>query len=156
MSIPDVADLVVIAARVLEIDTDEALDLIDAPAAEAALSDARNRYSEPAGQVALLALLQFLGRQGLGLDLQPATAARDLIAGITAGTLAEPAVTAWIAGRLRPHQGKEAGIMKRLTRRGNCEPLAVTARAGKFPHLTDRAYRAVTLAEAEALGLRPN
>jgi prophage maintenance system killer protein len=177
MSIPDVADLVTIAARVLEIDTDEALDLINVPAAEAALSDARNRHGESGAQVAaalltglirhrplrrgnrqvaLLAMLQFLGRQGLGLDLQPATAARDLIAGITTGTVAEPAVAAWIAGRLLPHQGKEAGIMKRLTRRGNREPLAVTARAGKFPHLTDRAYRAVTMAEAEAAELRHN
>lgn len=177
MSIPDIADLITIAARVLEIDTNEAFDLIDVPAAEAALGEARNRRGEPTGQVAaalltglirypplprgnrqvaLLAMLQFLGRQGLGLDLQPATAARDLIAGITTGTLAEPAVTAWIAGRLRPQQGKEAGIMKRLTRRGNCEALAVTARAGKFPHLTDRAYRAVTMAEAEAAGLRHN
>jgi hypothetical protein len=97
-----------------------------------------------------------LGQQGLGLDLQPATAARDLIAGITTGTFAEPAVTAWIAVRLRPRPGKEAGIMKRLTRRRNREPLAVTARMGKFPHFTDRAYHAVTLAEAEALGLRHN
>ncbi len=46
--------------------------------------------------------------------------------------------------------------MKRLTRRGKCEPLSVTARAGKFPHFTDRAYRAVSLAEAEAAGLRHN
>jgi ATP-dependent Clp protease ATP-binding subunit ClpA len=46
--------------------------------------------------------------------------------------------------------------VKRLTRRGHCEPVAVTARAGKFPHFTDRAYRAVTLAEAEALSLRHN
>jgi ATP-dependent Clp protease ATP-binding subunit ClpA len=46
--------------------------------------------------------------------------------------------------------------MKRRTRRGHCEPFAVTARAAKFPHFTDRAYRAVALAEAEALGLRHN
>ncbi len=46
--------------------------------------------------------------------------------------------------------------MRRLTRRRHCEPLAVTARAAKFPHFTDRAYRAVTLAEAEALGLHHN
>ncbi len=177
MSIPDVADLITIAARVLEIDTGEAVDLIDVPAAEAALSEARAMYGEPAGQVAaalltglirhrplargnrqvaLLAMLQFLGAQGLGLDLQPVTAAPDLIAGITSGTLTEPAVTAWITGRLHPRPRKEAGIMKRLTRRGKCEPLSVTARAGKFPHFTDRAYRAVSLAEAEAAGLRHN
>ncbi len=171
MSIPDAADLISIAARVLEIDTRDVLDLIDLPAAEAALAQARNRRGEPVEQVAaalltglirhrplprgnrqvaLLATLQFLGRQGLGLDLQPATAARDLIAGIIAGMLAEPVVTAWIAVRLRPRPRKEAGIMKRLTRRRNCEPLAVTARMGKFPHFTDRAYHAVTLAEAEA------
>jgi prophage maintenance system killer protein len=177
MSIPDAADLIVIAARVLEIGTSEVLDLIELPTAEAALAEARNRRGEPVEQVAaalltglirhrplprgnmqvaLLATLQFLGRQDLGLDLQPATAARDLIAGITTGELAEPAVTAWIAGRLRPRPGKEAGIMRRLIRRRNCEPLAVTARSGKFPHFTDRAYRAVTLAEAEALGLGHN
>jgi prophage maintenance system killer protein len=162
---------------VLDIDTHEALDLIDLPAAEEALAEAQNRRGEPVEQVAaalltalirhrplprdnrqvaLLTTLQYLGRQGLGLDLQPATAARDLIAGITTGTLAESAVTAWIAVRLRPQPGKEAGIMKRLIRRRNCEPLAVTARTGKFPHFTDRAYHAVTLAEAEALGLRHN
>jgi prophage maintenance system killer protein len=69
---------------VLEIDTNEAFDLIDAPAAEAALGEARNRRGEPTGQVAaalltglirhrplprgnrqvaLLAMLQFLGRK---------------------------------------------------------------------------------------------
>jgi prophage maintenance system killer protein len=177
MSIPDLADLIVIAARVLQIDTGDAVDLIDVEAAEAALAEARSRHGAPAEQVAaalltglirrrplprgnrqvaLLAVLQLLGQQGLGLDLQPATAARDLIAGISAGTLTEPAVNAWIAGRLRPHEGKEAGIMRRLTRRRNCEPLAITARAGKFPHLTDRAYRALTMAQAEAAALNHN
>ncbi len=176
MSIPDVADLVTIAARVLDIDAGEAVDLIDVPAAEAALSGARSSHGEPAEvaaalltglirhrplqrgnrQVALLAVLQLLGRHGLGLDLQPAAAARDLIAGITTGTLTGPAVTAWITGRLRPQHGKEARVMKRLTRRGHCEPLPVTARAAKFRHFTDRAYRAVTSAEAEAAGLRHN
>jgi prophage maintenance system killer protein len=177
VSVPDVADLITIAARVLEIDTGDAIDLIDVPAAESALDEARNRHGAPAEQVAaalltelirhrplprgnrqvaLLAMLQFLGQQGLGLNLQPATAARDLVAGISAGTLAEPAVTGWVAGRLRPLDGKEAGIMRRLTRRRNCEPLAVTARAGKFPHLTDRAYRAVTMAQAEAAALNHN
>ena len=155
MSTPDVADLIIIAARVLDIDTCEALDLIDLPAAEAALAEAQTGRGEPVEQVAaalltglirhgplprgnrqvaLLAMLQFLGRQGLGLDLEPATAACDLIAGITTGTFAEPAVTTWIAARLRPRPGKEAGIMKRLTRRRNCASLAVTARTGKFPH----------------------
>jgi prophage maintenance system killer protein len=97
---------VVIAARVLEIDTREALDLIDLPAAEAALAQARNRRGKPAEQVAaalltglirrrplargsrqvaLVAMLQFLAEQGLGLDFQPATAARDLITSITTG-----------------------------------------------------------------------
>jgi hypothetical protein len=177
VSIPDVADLITIAARVLEIDAAEALDLIDLTAAEAALCEARNRSGEPAAQVAaallaglirhsplvrgnrqvaLLAVLQYLGRQRLGLDLQPAATARDLIAGISAGMLAEPAVAAWISSRLRCQQSKEVWTMKRLTRRGNCEQLELTARVGKFPHFTDRAYRAVTMAEAEAAGLRHN
>jgi prophage maintenance system killer protein len=177
MSVPDVADLVAIAARVLDIGTGEALDLVDVQAAEAAVEEARGRHGEPAEQVAaalltelirrrpvprgnrqvaLLAVLQFLGQQGLGLDLHPATAARDLMAGISAGTLTEPAITAWIAGRLRPPGGKEAGIMKRLTRRRNCEPMGVMARTAKFPHLTDRAYRAITVAQAEAAGLHHN
>src|SRR5260370_14077105 len=99
MSIPDVSDLVAIAARVLEIDTGEALDLIDVPAAEAALGEARNRRGEPAGlvaaalltglirhrplprgnrQVALLAVLPFLGRLGPGRRLPPPTAGPEL------------------------------------------------------------------------------
>jgi prophage maintenance system killer protein len=96
MSVPDVADLVAIAARVLEIGTGEALDLVDVQAAEAAVEEARGRHGEPPEQVAaalltelirrrpvpranrqvaLVAVLQFLGQQGLGLDLHPATAA---------------------------------------------------------------------------------
>jgi hypothetical protein len=54
MSIPDVADLITIAARVLEIDAGEAVDLIDVPDAEAALSGARTSDGEPAEVAAAL------------------------------------------------------------------------------------------------------
>ncbi|MFI0448960.1 Clp protease N-terminal domain-containing protein [Actinomadura sp. 6N118] len=120
------ADLVAIAARLLGLDTAQALALVDLEAAETALSEAalsetaepdlpvdeqaaallvalvrHHPFARANRQVALLATLQFLSERGLDLDLRPAHA-RDLIDSIAAGTTGRAAVTAWIAARLRP------------------------------------------------------
>jgi hypothetical protein len=93
MSRLEVADLVVIAARTLELEPAAALDLLDVEAAEAALAEARrwcDRDPVEVGaaallvglvrhrplargnqQIALLATLQFLALHGWDLDLGP-------------------------------------------------------------------------------------
>ena len=125
MSRLEVADLVVIAARTLELEPAAALELIDLEAAEAALADARrwcDRDPVEVGaaallvglvrhrplargnqQVALLATLQFLALHGWDLDLDPPAAARDLVDGLAAGTVGPQEVQAWMAARLRPY-----------------------------------------------------
>jgi prophage maintenance system killer protein len=176
MSRLEVADLVVIAARALELEPADALELIDLEAAEAALADARrwcDRDPVEAGatavlvglvrhrplargnqQVALLATLQFLALHGWDLDLDPPAAARELVDGLTAGTVGPPQVTAWVAARLRPY-AKEDGMLGRLTRRRRTCADIPTAE-GPFERFTERARQTVNLAQEEARGLGHN
>jgi prophage maintenance system killer protein len=176
MSRLEVADLVVIAARALELEPVDALELIDLEAAEAALADARrwcDRDPVEAGaaavlvglvrhrplargnqQVALLATLQFLALHGWDLDLDPPTAARKLVDGLAAGTVGPQEVQAWMAARLRPY-AKEDGMLQRLTRRRRtC--MDVPTAEGPFERFTERARQSVNLAQEEARGLGHN
>jgi prophage maintenance system killer protein len=176
MSRLEVADLVVIAARTLELEPAAALELIDLEAAEAALADARRwcdrdpvevgaaallvglvRHQPLARgnqQVALLATLQFLALHGWDLDLDPPAAARDLVDGLAAGTVGQPQVAAWVAARLRPY-AKEDGMLQRLTRRRRtC--MDVPTAEGPFERFTERARQTVNLAQEEARGLGHN
>jgi prophage maintenance system killer protein len=176
MSGLEVADLVVIAARVLDVEPAAALDLLDVEAAEAALADARrwcDRDPVEVGaaavlvglvrhrplargnqQVALLATLQFLAVHGWDLDLDPPAAARELVDGLAAGTVDPPQVEAWMAARLRPY-AKEDGMLGRLTRRRRtC--MDVPTAEGPFEWFTERARQTVNLAQEEARGLSHN
>jgi prophage maintenance system killer protein len=176
MSRLEVADLVVIAARALDLEPAAALELLDVEAAEAALADARrwcDRDPVEAGaaallvgllrhrplargnqQVALLATLQFLALHGWDLDLDPPAAARELVDGLAAGTVGPPQVEAWVAARLRPY-AKEDGMLQRLTRRRRtC--MDVPTSEGPFERFTDRARQTVNLAQEEARGLGHN
>jgi hypothetical protein len=173
MSRLEVADLVVIAARVLELPPSAVLDLLDVAAAEAALAEV-GRWCERgpvevgaaalvAGlvrhqplarrnqQVALVAVLQFLGLHGWDLDLEPPAAARQLLRGLAAGTVGRPELVAWIRARLRPH-GKEHTMLERLTRRRQ-DRGADDASGRFFEWYTDRARRVLSLAQEEARGL---
>jgi hypothetical protein len=158
------ADLVAITARLLDLPTDEALALVDLPAAEEAL-----RADDAAGllmalvlrrpvvgvndQVALLATLQHLGERGLNLDLRPPHVARDLVRAIRSGTADHATVTAWIDARLC----KEPGMLKRLIHRGKCEFEPVVLDSGeRYEHMTDRARDVVASARAEARSMRHN
>jgi prophage maintenance system killer protein len=168
----EVADLVVIAARVLELPPPAVLDLLDVEAAEAALAEAgrwceRDPVAEGAAalvaglvrhrplargnqQVALVAVLQFLVLHGWDLELEPPTAARELLRGVAAGSVDRPELVAWIRARLRPH-GKEHTMLERLTRRWD---RGVDDASGRFlEQYTDRARRALGLAQEEARGL---
>jgi prophage maintenance system killer protein len=175
MSRLEVADLVVIAARVLDLEPEAALELVDLAAAEAALAEAgrwcqRDPVAEGAAallagllghrpltrgnrQVALAATLQFLAMHGWDLELEP-PAARELVDGVAAGTVGRTELVGWITARLRPYQ-KEQSMLDRLTRRRR-DQCGDDAAGRLFERFTDRARRTVTLAQQEARGLGHN
>jgi hypothetical protein len=152
-----VVDLVVVAAEVLDLDTEAVLDLLDLDAAERALVDPAPPLDDPAGRagamlygllhhrplqrgnrrVALIATTQFLALNGWQLDLEPPQdLARVLL------TADSPAVLAtWVRRRLhRAGAGpKERSMFTRS---------AGTARTLK--KFTERARRVVVLAQEEA------
>jgi prophage maintenance system killer protein len=119
----DIADLVIIASRTLKLDTDQALDLLDTSAAQAALAQARSGSGEdPARQaarllhalvelrplrrgnqqVALAAMLQLLALNGWQIDPEQPEATRTVVAKLADGTLDTRDVAAWLGPRLRP------------------------------------------------------
>ena len=127
-----IADLVIIAARTLGLDTGQVLDLLDPSAAERALDHARpgsdpadaGRAADAAGQaaallhalvrhrplrngnqqVALVAMLQFLALNGWEVDLGPPAPVRAMVAELAADAIVTKDVAGWLAPRLRPTQ----------------------------------------------------
>jgi hypothetical protein len=182
----EVADLVVIAGRTLGLDTGQVLDLLDPAAAERALALVRpgGGPGDPAGlaaallralvrerplrrgshQVALAATLQFLALNGWELDPDPPGPVAAVVAELAAGTLDVRQVADWLAPRLRPSDRAEADPKEGPVRRSSALLLSerlrrVTMRkqpAGRFRRFTDRARRAVQLAQEEAQLLRHN
>jgi len=180
----DLADLVVIASRTLGLDTGQVLDLLDPAAAERALALVRpgGGPGDPAGlaaallralvrerplrrgnqQVALAAMLQFLGLNGWELDPDPRGPVAAVVAELAAGTLDARNVADWLAPRLRPSDRAGTRVKEAPVRRGSALLLAerikrATMRAqpkGMFHRFTDRARRAVHLAQEEARLLR--
>ena len=181
----EVADLVIIASRTLQLDTDRVLDLLDPAAAERALAPVRsaNHPDEPASRaaallqallrqrplrrgnqpVALMAMLQFLALNGWEVDPDPPEATRAVVAKLAAGTLDTTDVKAWLAPRLRPSDraatcAKEAP-MRRWRPLVAVEMKMATLRkqpTGMFRRFTDRARRAVQLAQEQAQLLNHN
>jgi hypothetical protein len=180
----EVADLVVIASRTLGLDTGQVLDLLDPAAAERALAQVRpgGGPGEPAGvaaallralvqerplrrgnqQVALAAMLQFLGLNGWKLDPDPPGPVAAVVAELAAGTLDARNVADRLAPRLRPSDHAGTGVKEAPVRRGSALLLAErlkratmrTQPKGMFHRFTDRARRAVHLAQEEARLLR--
>jgi hypothetical protein len=173
-----VADLVIITGRALEVDTAAALDLLDLPAAEAALAatppeHARDDPTSQAAallhalirhhpfrranqQLALLATLQFLALNGWQADLDPPEAATAVVAELAAGTLEPAGLADWLAPRLRPQDQadpctKEAPMRRWLP--GRKRPAQPKDRFARF---TDRARRVMVLAQEEARLLNHN
>ena len=174
----EVADLVVIASRTLGLDTGRVLDLLDVTAAEHALAQARPG-SEPGDlatqaaalldalvrqrplrrgnqQVALVAMLQFLALNGWEVDLNPPGRVAAVVADVAAGALGTETLAGWLAPRLRPSGRAGARVKEAPMRR--MLPLAEKIRKatmrtqpkGMFQRFTDRARRAVHLAQEEA------
>jgi len=180
----EVADLVVIASRTLGLATSQVLDLLDPSAAGRALAQARpgsepDDLATPAAallhalvrhqplrsgnqQVALVTMLQFLALNGWEMDPDPPGPITDVVAGIAAGALGTKEVVDALAPRLRPSDRAGTHVEEAPMRgRG---PLALTERLrratmrtqpkGMFGRFTDRARRAVHLAQEEARLLR--
>jgi prophage maintenance system killer protein len=159
----DLGDLVLIASRVLGVDTAVVLDQVDLDAAEAALAKAaeaasaapaeraaallcglleRRPFARGNRRVAVVATLQLLATDGLEVDPEPPEALPALVARIGAGSAGRAEAAAWLAGRLRPLTSKEMGMLGRFGGRGQRRPL--------FQRFTERARRAVTVAQDEA------
>lgn len=142
----EVADLVVIAGRVLGLDTAGVLDLLDPDAAERALAQLRpgadpgdlarlaaallcallreqplRRGNQP---VALAAVLQFLALNGQEMDPGPAEAVVAVVTGAANGTLGATQVADWLASRLRPADGPTASAKEEPMRARPALPLA--------------------------------
>ncbi len=165
----DLGDLVLIASRVLGVDTATVLDLIDLDAAEAALAEAAEAAPEPAEQaaallhgllerrpfargnprVAVVASLQLLATLGCELDAEPPYALPALVRRITGGRGSRKETASWLAGRLRPRDSKETGMLGRFGGRGE-------RRGGLFQRFSDRGRQAVVLAQEEARQLNHN
>jgi prophage maintenance system killer protein len=180
----EVADLVVIAGRVLGLDTAEALNLLDPAAAERALAEVRPDIDpgDLAGQVAVLlcalvrekplrrgnqqvalaAVLQFLALNGQEMDPGPAEAVAAMVAGVAAGALGSAEAADRLASWLRPAGCPTASVKEEPMRARPALPLAgrirkATARqqpTGRFQRFTDGARRAVYLATEESRLLR--
>jgi prophage maintenance system killer protein len=180
----EVADLVVIASRTLQLDTDRVLELLDPTAAEHALAEARSGadLDDPASraawllhalvrqrplrrgnqQVALAAMLQFLALNGWEVDLDPPEATRTVVAELAAGTLHAGDVTDWLAPRLRLDDhaatcAKEAPMRRWLPLVAEMKLATLRKQpTGMFRRFTDRARRVVQLAQEEARLLNHN
>jgi Clp amino terminal domain, pathogenicity island component len=172
------ADLVVIASRVLELDTAATLDLLDLTAAETALAatppgDAPDDPASRAAvllhalvrqqpfrrgnqQIALTATLQFLALNGWQADLDPPEAAKKVVAELAAGTLEPAGLADWLTPRLRPCDegdtcAKEIPMRRWLPRRKRpAQP------KDRFARFTDRARRVMVLVQEEARLLNHN
>ena len=162
MSPLTLADLIMIAGRVLDLDTGEVLALTDLAAAEAALAAAaedaadapeqaatllcellwRRPFARGNQRVAVMAALQLLATYGYELDPAPPQALPTLVARIGAGTTDRAEVAAWLADRLLPRSSKEFGMYQRLTGRGK--------RPGLFARFTKPARQVLVGAQEEA------
>ena len=180
----EVADLVIIAGRTLGLDTADVLDLLDPAAAEHALAEAR-AGSKPGDiatgaaallhalvrraplrrgnqQVALVAMLQFLALNGWEMDPYPPGPVGTIVAELAAGSAGIKDVADWLVPRLRPGEDaatrvKEAPMRRRLPLAEKLKMATMrTQPRGMFQRFTDRARRAVQLAQEEARLLRHN
>ena len=118
----DLGALVVVAGRALGQDIPAVLGLLDVPAAEAALAEARSAAAggEPAEraaallsalirhrplargneQAAVLATITFLAMNGWQVELEPAEATAAMVAGLAAGRRSAADLAAWLSPRI--------------------------------------------------------
>jgi prophage maintenance system killer protein len=173
-----IADLVVIASRTLELDTEAVLELLDSTAAEQALAEARpaGATDDPAERaaallhalvrqrplrhgnqrVALVAMLQFLALNGWEVDPDSPAATMTVVAELAAGTLGTNDVADWLAPRLRCGEPAATDAKEAPMRRWLPVRKRRTRRTGMFERFSDRAKQAVQFAQDEARLLEHN
>ena len=111
-------------------------------------------------QVALAAMLQFLAVNGWAMDPDPPEPVAVMVAEVAAGALDVMNVAAWLASRLRPVGHAAARVTEAPMRQGLAfaERLKMATMRrqpkGMFQRFTDRARRAIYLAQEEAQLLR--
>jgi ATP-dependent Clp protease ATP-binding subunit ClpC len=158
----EVPDLVVVATRVLELDPAEVLELIDLDVAARAVRMARcdgppeeaaarllrallhhRPLAQRNAEVAVVATLQLLALNGRELVIDRPAALRDLVQGLSAGSLSQRDAALWIGARSSRY--KEAGMRKKI---------GISRLWGEQePCRTPRERRSVELAREEARGL---
>jgi hypothetical protein len=173
----DLAGLVLVASRTLDLDEEAVLGLADLDAAESVLTLARDCRSGPAQQaavllvglvrgrvfgsrsaeVAVMAALQLLALNGQEVgDLGSPAALRELVAAVAAGQLGTGELAAWLAERLRPAAPapRAGGLLARRLKgsRNPKDPRYADDRmeGGMFERFTNRARNVVKLAQEEA------
>jgi hypothetical protein len=170
----DLADLMVIAGRVLDLEPDEVLAVADLEAAGEVLAEAdrcqvlywsaatllhglatRRPFGRRSTEVALVAALQLLTLNLPQIDdLGPPQAVRTLLDRTAAGAADVEELAAWLCGLLGDGERIDLGPL-RLVRRWR--PRGRQEGGGKmFERFTDRARRVVVLAQEEAGGLKHN
>ncbi len=163
----DLADLVVIAGRVLDLDPDDVLAVADLEAAGEVLAEAkgcellqrsaaillyglatRRPFGRRSTEVALLAALQLLALNLNQLeDLGPPQAVRKLLDRAAAGAADVEELTAWLHGLL-PGTSVPTGALQLV--RGLRATWREEGAGTMFERFTDRARRVVVLAQEEA------
>jgi len=173
----DLAGLVLVASRTLDLDEEAVLGLADLDAAESVLTLvrgcrgglaqqaamllvglARRRVFGPrSAEVAVVAALQLLALNGQEVgDLGSSAAVRELVAGIAAGQLGTDELAAWLVRRLRPAvAAPRAGRLlswRLKSLRNPKDPRSADDRMedGMFERFTNRARNVVKLAQEDA------
>jgi prophage maintenance system killer protein len=178
----EVADLVIVASRTLGLDTGQVLDLLDADAAEIALTRARPGadHPDPASQaaallcalvqgqplrhgnerVALAATLQFLALNGWDVDTDPPDAAAALVTGAATGARGAADVADWLEPRLRPATNVREEPMRARPALPLAERIMKATRQRRRPtgvrRFTDRTRRVIVQAQDDARLLKHN
>jgi prophage maintenance system killer protein len=167
----DVADLVVIAAKTLDLGSQAALDRLDLSAAQTAVSEAapaadsgdpalaaaallsaliRHRpWDRDTGPVAVAATTTFLALNGWQADLDPPEAVREVVAALGAGRLDVAGLTAWLAPRLSQPLSKEAPMSGWLPGRSKNRH-----KTSPFQRFSPGARETVIASQEEARSLR--
>jgi hypothetical protein len=168
-----VADLVLIAGRVLGRKTREVLPLMDLGAAEVVLRQveaeasgagaagpaatllhglmSRQVVADGNRRVALAATLQFLALNGWDLELEPAGEVGAQLAALAGGPVGAAALARWLEPRLRRRAARGQGKDPAMARFGKRDRRA--SGGGMFQRFTHRARSAVKLAQEAARDL---
>ena len=167
----DVADLVVIAGKTLDLGSQAALDRLDLSAAQTAVSEAapaadsgdpalaaaallsaliRHRpWDRDTGPVAVAATTTFLALNGWQADLDPPEAVREVVTALGAGRLDVAGLTAWLAPRLSQPPSKEAPMSGWLPGRSKNR-----RKTSPFQRFSPGARETVIASQEEARSLR--